>query len=1095
MIPHQLSLQNFLSYRDASLNFQGLHTACICGPNGAGKSSLLEAMAWAIWGQTRVAADDDIIHAGEMEARVDFAFQLHQQLYRVVRRRRRGQSSSLEFQVATNGANVEEARWRSLTEKGVRATQEKLLAAIKLDYETFVHSAYLRQGRADEFMLKRASARKQVLAELLKLDRYDELSELSKEKARQFKAEATLLERRLASLQERLQEAQGLERSQAEVKARIEILEKEERDDRKKLQRLQEIALSRQSLQQQMEWQRQQAKEIERECDRRRQEIAATQQQLQELEALLAQEREILAGYEYFQSLQAREEAEAAKFQMQQRIRSQCQQLQQQLDLEVERVKEQLVQARAQLDSLQQQERELQVHLQKSAEVDAALGRLQTSKERLHALDRLQIQVSPLLQRRQALQAERDRARAKAIARLEELDATLARARDGIAQQPKVAQLLRDVEARIAYLEKRRLRLQQVREKGMERRSFMDDLNAQQRECEYQLAELEQKLQLLRRPADSASAEIPAHAPESTPSDTSKNGKSVENGQPPEVPDNSPAQLLLLENGSTNGNGNGAASSAIAPAVDSLAETRGEENGRSQHAQPCCPLCDRPLDERHYQLVWNKTQDRQQEVRKRLWLVREQLDLSEREIQVFRQEYRQVERELKSSGELLERRGVLHSQFSALSEGKKQLETMLVERERLHGKLQNGIEPGVEAELQQIEGQLQRLDYDEQSHALARGEVERWRWAEIERGKIEQAQRKAAQILQQKPEVEATIAARDRRRAQLLQDSPLSQKIAGFERQTSEIGYDLETHDRLRQELRQHGTWQARYQELKVAKQQYGQVAERLRGLQASYYDRQQQLERLQQQIATSEKQWQDFPDCDRDIQALEASLHQRRQQLDEAIACRGSLQQQQQHLEELGRQNAEQQETLKFIRRQYRIYEELDRAFGKKGIQALTIENVLPQLEAEANRILARLSANQLHVQFVTQRSSRSASKKSGKVVDTLDIVIADASGTRPYETYSGGEAFRINFAIRLALARLLAQRSGTPLQMLVVDEGFGTQDREGCERLIAAINAIAPDFACILAVTHMPHIKAAFQTRIEVCKTEGGSQLSLYV
>jgi exonuclease SbcC len=128
-----------------------------------------------------------------------------------------------------------------------------------------------------------------------------------------------------------------------------------------------------------------------------------------------------------------------------------------------------------------------------------------------------------------------------------------------------------------------------------------------------------------------------------------------------------------------------------------------------------------------------------------------------------------------------------------------------------------------------------------------------------------------------------------------------------------------------------------------------------------------------------------------------------------------------------------------------------------------------------------------------VTQRANRTLKSKTqnSKWTETLDILIADARGTRPYETYSGGEAFRVNFAIRLALAKLLAQRSGTALQMLIVDEGFGTQDAEGCDRLIAAINAIASDFACILAVTHVPHFKEAFQSRIEVFKTEGGSQL----
>ena len=65
----------------------------------------------------------------------------------------------------------------------------------------------------------------------------------------------------------------------------------------------------------------------------------------------------------------------------------------------------------------------------------------------------------------------------------------------------------------------------------------------------------------------------------------------------------------------------------------------------------------------------------------------------------------------------------------------------------------------------------------------------------------------------------------------------------------------------------------------------------------------------------------------------------------------------------------------------------------------------------------------------------------------------------------------------------------------MLIIDEGFGTQDAEGCDRLIAAINAIAPDFACILTVTHMAQLKEVFQARIEVSKTAQGSCISLSV
>ena len=227
----------------------------------------------------------------------------------------------------------------------------------------------------------------------------------------------------------------------------------------------------------------------------------------------------------------------------------------------------------------------------------------------------------------------------------------------------------------------------------------------------------------------------------------------------------------------------------------------------------------------------------------------------------------------------------------------------------------------------------------------------------------------------------------------------------------------------------------------------------------------------------------------------MEQKLAHGRRELDENLSKLGGLQQLAAQLQALQVQYEQQQQQLQGIKQQYRVYQELAQAFGKNGIQALMIENILPQLEAETNQLLARLSANQLHVQFVTQKAGKGskAAKKTAKLIDTLDILIADARGTRAYETYSGGEAFRINFAIRLALAKLLAQRSGASLQMLIIDEGFGTQDREGCDRLIAAINAIAPDFACILAVTHMPYFKEAFSARIEVYKAQTGSQVRL--
>jgi exonuclease SbcC len=171
--------------------------------------------------------------------------------------------------------------------------------------------------------------------------------------------------------------------------------------------------------------------------------------------------------------------------------------------------------------------------------------------------------------------------------------------------------------------------------------------------------------------------------------------------------------------------------------------------------------------------------------------------------------------------------------------------------------------------------------------------------------------------------------------------------------------------------------------------------------------------------------------------------------------------------------------------------YGKLERAFGKDGIPALLIEQALPEIESKANELLDRLSDGSMSVRFVTQSSYKD--KKREGLKETLDIQLSDGAGVRDYEMYSGGEAFRANFAIRLALSEVLASRKGARLQMLVIDEGFGSQDEQGRQRLIQSINAVQDDFAKILIITHLEELKDAFPTRIEVEKVEGGSVVTI--
>jgi exonuclease SbcC len=169
--------------------------------------------------------------------------------------------------------------------------------------------------------------------------------------------------------------------------------------------------------------------------------------------------------------------------------------------------------------------------------------------------------------------------------------------------------------------------------------------------------------------------------------------------------------------------------------------------------------------------------------------------------------------------------------------------------------------------------------------------------------------------------------------------------------------------------------------------------------------------------------------------------------------------------------------------------YKLLERAFGKDGVPALLIEQALPEIETRANELLERLSEGNMSVRFITQAAFKD--KKRDDLKETLDIKISDGAGTRDYELYSGGEAFRVNFAIRLALSELLAKRAGARLQTLVVDEGFGSQDAQGRQHLIEAINQVKQDFAKVLVISHIDELKEAFPNRIEVEKTDRGSTL----
>jgi exonuclease SbcC len=849
MIPQKLILANFMCYRQAELDFAGIHVACLAGENGAGKSSLLDAITWALWGKSRAKRDDDLIHLGQDEMTVDLTFELGMQIYRVLRQRKTGKRATtlLDFQIRDD---QDDDRWRSIAESGIRVTQAKIERILRLDYDTFINSAFLRQGRADEFTVKTAAERKRVLGDILGLDRWAVYEEQTKERLRTIRAEADTIELRLAEIEGELARQPEYE---AELEAAQATVEELGTSLQKAQEAYQQIEMARNELQHaatQINEATTRIEQTERELTALTEEESSRQDRLSEYNELLSQADEIKAGYEAYQQAIEQERALGAK-------------LHQSVELNERRMalEAQIAEARHQLET------ERKVITQRIAELESRLP----SETLLSEHEDVQAQLAHLTQLLESREAARDD-----LTHIAEEQATL-RARN---------------------------------------ESLRIDMDA-----------LKEKIELLER------------------------------------------------------------------------------------AEAECPLCTQPLTDEHrarllgqFQIEGQTSGDAYRDNQAATEEMAERAQALEQQIAESDQTLRDLPVRQRQAAALAER----------LAQGKLAAEALETARE----------------ELAYIEQRLKKSDYALETQA----------------------------------------------------------ELAHVLTQAEELGYDTAAHEAARQTVTQGQVFAEKKARLDAAQTGAKEEQKALKRLEKNRQRLRKQVEtersrrtELELKISQLDQQLQQAPEIEAELQRVRGEEAAARQRL-------GATQQRLEACKALAHQQTDKRERRDELAAQQSIYDELQTAFGVKGVPAMIIEAAVPEIEAEANRLLTRMTGGRMHVRFDTQRETQ-----AGEVRETLEIKIADELGTRPYENYSGGEQFRVNFCIRIALSKLLARRAGAQLQTLVIDEGFGTQDTQGRERLIEAINVIQEDFVRVLVITHIDELKDAFPARIEVTKTEHGSTVMI--
>lgn len=181
-----------------------------------------------------------------------------------------------------------------------------------------------------------------------------------------------------------------------------------------------------------------------------------------------------------------------------------------------------------------------------------------------------------------------------------------------------------------------------------------------------------------------------------------------------------------------------------------------------------------------------------------------------------------------------------------------------------------------------------------------------------------------------------------------------------------------------------------------------------------------------------------------------------------------------------------EKRERLDTLNRILEIRIGMERACSANGIPALILESVaIPQVEMEATRLLRILGGPATAVELRTLRET-----KTGALSDTLDIILQTESGEASYETFSGGERARIAFALRLALAQLLAARKGADTGLLILDEIDGL-DAWGVAALIGVLEELQQSIPRIILVSHQAELRDAFPQSLLLENLDGRSRI----
>ncbi|HEY5490432.1 MAG TPA: SMC family ATPase [Gemmatimonadaceae bacterium] len=153
-------------------------------------------------------------------------------------------------------------------------------------------------------------------------------------------------------------------------------------------------------------------------------------------------------------------------------------------------------------------------------------------------------------------------------------------------------------------------------------------------------------------------------------------------------------------------------------------------------------------------------------------------------------------------------------------------------------------------------------------------------------------------------------------------------------------------------------------------------------------------------------------------------------------------------------RELAERQVRLEQIEGDRRLHDELYRAYS--DLRTDLNFQMRPEISELASGFLASLT-DARYTEFDLDEKYRITILEDGV----------------PIPVISGGEEDLANLVLRLAISQMIAERSGQPFSLLILDEIFGSLDETRRQNVIALLRALRDRFDQVIVITHIDDVR----------------------